>query len=37
MIDEKKKLYARNEMNWSNTSKLLLKIENPWSMVEKWF
>ena len=26
-----------NEMNQSNISKLLSMIENPWSMVEKWF
>ena len=28
MIDEKKKMYMRNEMNWLNASKLFSKIEN---------
>ena len=26
----------KNEKNLSNTSKLLLKIKNPWLMVKKW-
>ena len=35
IIDESKKMYMGNEMDWLNTSKFLLNIENPWSTVEK--
>ena len=37
MIDERIKMYTWDEMNLSNAFKLLLKIENPWSMMEKSF
>ena len=37
MINKRKKMYKENEMDWSNTSKLLSNIENLWLMVEKWF
>ena len=36
MIDEKK-MYTRNEMNWSNASELHWKLQNLWSIVNKWF
>ena len=37
MIDEKKKMYAWDELNGTNASKLLSKIKSPSSIVEMWF
>ena len=37
MMDEKNTMYARNEMNQSNSSKVLSKIENPLSIIKLEF
>ena len=32
----KEEIMHRDEINQTGASKLLAKIENPWSVVEKW-